>query len=167
MAQTGGLPTTELNCQFLVGYGPERKEGRWKAPASGTYLDGTFVKKDATGLAWEQCDDNDATHIFEQPVVAAGAIGSAENREIYLQGFPQNIVANGAEITVFPASAGTIRTKVVATGSATGAIDTSTAVGTGVEAFNGLLRETQGVTDPIGETKTIMDSNGYIEIELY
>jgi hypothetical protein len=168
MAQTGGLPTTELKCQFLVGYQSTDKEGRFKAPASGTYDDGTFVKKDATGLGWEQCGNNDATHILEQPVAAAGPIGSAANRETYLQGFPQNVVENGAEITVLPASGGrTIRTATVATGSATGALDTSTAVGTGVEAFNGLLRETQGVTDPIGETKKLMDSNGYIEVYLY
>lgn len=167
MAQTGGQSALELKCQFLVGYGPDRKEGRWKAPASGTYDEGTFVKKDATGLAWEQCGDNDATHIFEQPVGAVGPIGNADNRETYLQNFPQNIVANGAEITVFPASAGTIRTLVVATGSATGALNTSTAIGTGVEAFNGLLRVTQGVNVSIGETKTIMDSKGYIEIEIY
>jgi len=168
MAQTGGQSALELKCQFIVGYQPTDKEGRFKAPASGTYDEGTFVKKDATGLAWEQCGENDATHILEQPVGTAGPIGSAANREKYLQGFPQNIVANGAEITVFPASGGrAIRTSVVATGSATGAITTSTAVGTGVEAYNGLLRTVQGANVAIGETKKLMDSKGFVEIELY
>jgi hypothetical protein len=168
MAQTGGQSALELKCQFLVGYLPTDKEGRFNAPASGTYDEGTFVKKDATGLAWEQCGDNDATHILEQPVAAAGPIGSAGNREFYLQGFPQNVVANGEPITVFPAFGGrTIRTSIVATGSATGALTTSTAVGTGVEAFNGVLREVQGANTAIGETKKLMDSNGYIEVILY
>jgi hypothetical protein len=167
MAQTE-QSALELKCQFIRGYQPTDKEGRFKAPASGTYDEGTFVKKDATGLAWEQCGSNDATHIFEQPVGAAGPIGSAENREKYLQNFPQNIVGNGAEITVMPASGGrTIRTSVVVTGSATGAITTSTAEGTGVEAFNGNLRTVQGGNTAIGEIEKSMDSKGYVEIYLY
>jgi len=158
----------ELKCQFISGYVDTDKEGRWKAPASGTYDEGTFVKKTAAGTYWEQCGDNDATHILEQPVGTVGPIGSAANREFYLQGFPQNIVGNGQEITAYPASGGkTIRTTIVVTGSATGAIDTSTAVGTQVEAYNGELRVLQSGNTAIGETKTIMDSNGYIEIYLY
>lgn len=157
----------ELKCQFLIGFLPTDKEGRFTAPASGTLDEGTFVKKTATGLAWEICGDNDATHILEQPVGAAGPIGSAANREKYLQNFPQNIVANGDNITVFPASGGrTIRTSVVVTGSATGAITTSTAEGTQVDAFNGNLRTVQG-TSPIGEITKSMDSKGYVEIYLY
>ncbi len=168
MAQTGGQSALELKCQFIVGYQPTDKEGRWKAPASGTYDEGTFVKKAATGLSWEQCGNNDATHILEQPVGAVGPIGNAANREKYLQNFPQNIVGNGAEITVMPATGGrTIRTTVVVTGSATGAITTGTAVGTGVEAFNGQLRTVQGVNTPIGEIKLSMDSKGYVEVYLY
>ena len=72
----------ELKCQFIRGYQPTDKEGRFKAPASGTYDEGTFVKKDSTGLVWEQSGSNDATHILEQPVGAAGPIGNAANREI-------------------------------------------------------------------------------------
>ena len=77
-------------------------------------------------------------------------------------------VANGQPITVFPASGGgTIRTTVVVTGSATGAITTSTAVGTQVEAFNGYLRVLQSGNTAIGQTKKFMDSKGYVEIVLY
>jgi hypothetical protein len=158
----------ELKCQFIGGYQPTDKEGRFKAPAAGTLDEGTFVKKDSTGLSWEVCGSNDATHILEQPVGAAGPIGSADNRELYVQGFPQNIVANGAEITVFPASGGrTIRTATVVTGSATGAITTSTAEGVQVEAFSGNLRQLQGGNTAIGEISKTMDSNGYVEIFLY
>lgn len=158
----------EPTIQFLVGFQPTDKEGRFKAPASGTLDAGTFVKKDATGLSWEVCGDNDATHILEQPVAAASPTGNAANREFYTQGFPQNFVANGAEITVFPASGGrAIRTSVVVTGSATGAITTSTAEGTQVEAFNGNLRTLQGVNIAIGEIKKSMDSKGFVEIQLY
>ena len=158
----------ELKCQFISGYVDTDKEGRWKAPATGTYDEGTFVKKTAAGTYWEQCGDNDATHILEQPVGAAGPIGSAANREKYLQGIPQNIVANGAEITAYPSSGGrTIRTCVVVDGSATGALTTSTAVGTQIEAYNGQPREVQVGSTAIGETKTMMDSDGYIEIYLY
>jgi hypothetical protein len=158
----------ELKCQFIRGYQPTDKEGTLKAPASGTYDEGTFVKADSTGLSWEQCGSNDATHILEQPVGAAGPIGSAANREVYVQDFPQNIVANGAEITAFPASGGrTIKTSVVVTGSDTGAITTSTAEGTQVEAYNGNLRQLQGGNTAIGEIRTAMNSNGYVVIYLY
>ena len=166
MAQTA-QSALELKCQFISGYEDRDKEGRWKAPPTGTYDEGTFVKKTSDGLSWEQCGDNDATHILEQPV-GTGPVANAANREFYLQGFPQNMVANGAEITAYPSSGGrTIRTSVVAEGSATGAINTSTAVDTQVEAINGLLRVAQVGSTPIGETKTIMNSNGYIEIYLY
>lgn len=166
MAQTT-QSALELKCQFIAGYQSTDKEGRWKAPATGTYDEGTFVKKNAAGTHWEQCGDNDATHILEQPV-GTGPIANAANRETYMQDFPQNIVGNGAEITAFPAGGGrTIRTSVVVTGSATGALTTSTAVGTGVEAYNGQLREVQLGSTAIGETKTLMNSNGYIEIYLY
>ena len=158
----------ELKCQFIRGYVDTDKEGRWKAIASGTYDEGTFVKKTAAGTYWELGGANDATHILEQPIGTVGPIGSAANREDYLQGFPQNIVGNGQEITAYPASGGrTIRTSVVVDGSATGAINTSTAVGTQIETLNGIPRVLQAGNTAIGETETIMDSNGYIEIHLY
>ena len=167
MAQTDAS-ALEPTIQFLRGYQPTDREGRFKAPASGTYDAGTFVKKTSAGTHWEQCGDNDATHILEQPVGAAGPIGTAANRELYLQGFPQNIVGNDAEITAYPASGGrTIRTSVVVTGSATGAISTATAVGTQVEALNGSLRQLQGGNTAIGEIEKAMDSNGFVEIFLY
>jgi hypothetical protein len=167
MAQTE-QSALELKCQFIRGFQPTDKEGRFLAPASGTLDEGTFVNKDATGLSWQVAGANDATHILEQPVGAAGPIGTAANREVYMQNFPQNIVGNGENVTVFPAGGGrTIRTSIVVTGSATGAISTSTAEGTGVESFNGLLRTVQGVNTPIGEIEKSMDSNGYVEIYLY
>lgn len=157
----------EPKCQFLYGYLPTDREGRFKAPASGTGDAGTFVKINAAGTHWEACGSNDATHILESDY-GTGPVANAANREKYLQGFPQNIVGNGAEITANPSNGGrTIRTSTVVTGSATGALTTSTAEGTQVEAYNGELRETQGVTDPIGEVLKAMDSNGYIEIYLY
>lgn len=158
----------ELKCQFIGGYEDRDKEGRYKAPASGTYDEGTFVKKNSAGTNWQQCGDNDATHILEQPVGTVGPIGNAANREKYLQGIPQNIVGNDAEITAYPSSGGrSIRTSVVVTGSATGAITTSTAVGTELEAYNGNLRELQSGNAAIGEITLAMNSNGYIEVYLY
>ncbi len=162
--------TTDLEpgCQFLYGFPAESLEGRIKAPAAGSWAtNGYFVKVDSTGTYWELCGSNDATHITEQPV-GTGPIASAANREKYLLGFPQDVVANGQELSAYPADGGkTIRTKVVVTGTDTGALTTSTAIKTQVEAYNGKLREVQGANTPIGEVLQKMDSDGYIEIYLY
>jgi len=166
MAQTS-QSNLELKCQFIGGYVDTDKEGRYKAPATGTYDEGTFVKKNSAGTHWEQCGDNDSTHILEQPV-GTGPTGNAANREKYLQGIPQNIVGNGAEISAYPSSGGrSIRTSVVVTGSATGNISTSTTVGTQLEAYNGELRVAQAGATPIGEITLAMNSNGFIEVYLY
>lgn len=167
MSQTGGQSALEPNVQFLKGYGLRDREGRFKAPASGTYDDGWLVKMGSAGTNWETCGDNDATHIFEQPVTAAGPTGSAAGRETYMQGFPMNQVGNDAEITVMPADGGKeIRTKIVWDGSSTGALDTSTAIGTQVESYNGKWREAQGAVFA-GEVLQKMDSKGFIELYLY
>ena len=167
MSQTGGQSALEPNVQFLIGFNLTDREGRFKAPASGTYDDGWLVKMGSLGTHWETCGDNDATHIFEQPV-GTGPIASAATREKYTQGIPQNIVGNGAEITVMPIDGGRlIRTSIIWDGSTTGALDTSTAVGTQVESYNGKWREVQGANTAKGEIQKTVDSNGFCEIYLY
>jgi hypothetical protein len=158
----------EPHVQFETGFNPQDREGRYKAPASGTWNDGVLVKVNADGIHLELCGANDADFITEQPVNAAGAIGTAAARELYLQGVPQNAVQNDAEITVYSIGGGKIiNTDNTATGSDTGAITTSTAVNTEVEAYNGVWRELQAGNTAVGKLVSIMDSRGFVRIQMY
>ena len=167
MSQFSATSALERATQFLVGFAIDDREGRKKAPASGTYVDGTLVKVSSDGLSFEVCGNNDATYILEQPV-GTGPIASAANREKYLAGIPQNVCANGAEITAYALGGQqVIRTSNVATGTATGAITASTAVGTEVEAYSGVWRELQPGNTAIGIITRAMDDDSMVEITIY
>lgn len=167
MSQFSATSALELECQFLRGFAIDDKEGRYKAPPTGDYRQGWLYKVTAAGTHVETCGDNDAVFIGEQPV-GTGPIEDATNREKYLQSIPQNICQNDGEITLYPIDGGrTISTKVMAIGSATGAITTSTAIGTQVEAYNGMWRVLQPGNSAKGEVTQLVNDDGYVEIYLY
>ena len=154
--------------QLLYGWEPEEDRiGKYLAPATAQH-NGLICKLDTDGLTLAVGGDNDADFILEQSCDTAGPIGSAANREIYLQGFAQASVKCGTPITVVPIKSGaTIWTDNIVTGTATGAIDTNTAINCEVEDYLGAWREFQSGGNARGKITKVIDDAGGVEILLY
>lgn len=167
MSQFSASSALERDIQFLTGFAIDDREGRKKAPATGTQVAGWLVKVTSDGISFETCGDNDATYILEQPF-GTGPIANAANREKYTQGIPQNICGNGAEITAYAIGGQQIiRTSNIWDGTTTGAILSGTAVGTELEAFNGKWRVLQGGSTAIGIITRALDADSMVEITIY
>jgi len=154
--------------QFLYGWIPELDRiGKYLAPAT-AQNNGLLCKLDTDGVTLAVGGDNDADFIMEQSCDTTGPIGSAAHRETYMQGFPQASVLCGTAITVVPIKSGaTIWTDNIVTGTATGAIDGSTAINTEVEDYQGEWREFQSGGNARGKITKVIDSDGGVEILLY
>lgn len=156
----------EPNCQFYKGYSPETRVGEYDAPATAT-IQGTVVKLGTDGLTLAVCTDQDGQYILEQAVDTSGPIGSAANREKYLQGIEQSIVKISTKVSVQPIKSGCeIHTNVLATGTETGAV-TAASVTPGVtlaETYNGVFRVRQGANDYVGIFMSEPDANDKVRI---
>lgn len=154
--------------QLLYGWIPELDRiGKYLAPAT-AQNNGLLCKLDTDGLTLAVGGDNNADFIMEQTCDLAGPIGSAANRETYLQAFPMASVKCGTAITVVPIKSGaTIWTDNIVTGTATGAIDTNTAINCEVEDYLGAWREFQSGGNARGKITKVIDDDGGVEILLY
>jgi len=148
---------------------PNHKVGIYKAPAT-AYDEGTIMKMSSDGATLEVCGANDGTMILEQPCAAVGPIGSAANREKFLMGIPQKAVAISTEISAHTIAKGDIiYTRVVATGSETGAVIAAsiTPGATEFEFYNGVIRILQGGSTAKGVFLTDPDANGGVDCLMY
>ena len=154
--------------QLIYGWIPELDRiGKYLAPATAQH-NGLLCKLGTDGLTLAVGGDNDADFIMEQTCDLVGPIGSAANRENYLQSFPMASVKCGTPITVVPIKSGaTIWTDNIVTGTATGAIDTGTAINCEVEDYNGAWREFQSGGNARGKITKVIDDDGGVEILLY
>lgn len=154
------------NCQFLKGYSPELRVGEYTAPATAT-IQGTVVKLHTDAVTLAVCGNQDGQYILEQTVDTDGPIGSAANREKYLQGIPQACVKVGTKVSVLPIKSGCeILTSVVATGTETGAL-TAASITPGVtlvETYSGVFRVRQGTNDYVGIAMADPDAAGKVRI---
>ncbi|MEM4177819.1 MAG: hypothetical protein QXU75_06475 [Candidatus Methanomethylicaceae archaeon] len=159
----------EPKVQFLSGVTLSDRVSNYNAPNT-PCSEGTLVKVASDGATFELCGNNNAQFILEQACDAYGALGSAANREKYLQGIPQRTVKTSTPITAYPLKSGMIIwTTVIATGTETGALrpETVTPGTTEVEAYNGKFRALQAGNDPIGVCVSDVDDRGGVKILIY
>ena len=154
--------------QLIYGWIPELDRiGKYLAPAT-AHNNGLLCVLGSDKVTLKAGGDNNADFILEQSCDTSGPIGSAANREKYTQGFPMASVKCSTEITVVPIKSGaTIWTDNIVTGTATGAIDTNTAINCEVEDYLGAWREFQSGGNARGKITKVIDDDGGVEILLY
>ena len=160
--------TLEPNIQFLKGFLVDAREGRFNAPAS-PITDGAILKVASDGETFELSGTSDGQYYSGQRTDANGPIGSAANREKYMQGMPMNSVKVGTPIWAMPHMAGAvIKTKKFVTGTATGALTAlSVTIGsTLLEHYNGEWRIRQSSDKVMGKVIGFDATNGWVEIFL-
>jgi hypothetical protein len=162
-------PALEPSAQFNYGFTPNDRVGIYNAPAT-AQVAGTPVKLGAAATDLEVCGDNDAGYILQQSCALNSPIGSAANRELWLQAIPQAAVECGAKITAYPIMSGSIMwTSVLASGSDVGAV-TAGAVTPGTTefaAFGGKWRIAQVGDTALGKFQSDPDSRGGCRLRFY
>jgi len=160
--------TLEPNIQFERGFTVDDREGRFNAPAA-ALTDGTILKVASDGETFELSGTSDGQYYSGQNTDVSGPIGSAANRETYLQGMPMNSVKVSTPIWAMPHKPGAvIKTKKFVTGTATGALTalTVTIGSTLLEHYGGEWRIRQSSNKVMGKVINFDATNGWVTIFL-